>query len=68
MVLHPRQLPIVAGVFAPSADEVAWAHAVVAAFAENEAKGVSAFTLDDGTFVDYPVVFRAQSILRDAGS
>ena len=67
MVLHPRQLPIVAGVFAPSADEVAWANAVVAAFAENEAKGVSAFTLDDGTFVDYPVVYRAQSILRDAG-
>jgi citrate lyase subunit beta/citryl-CoA lyase len=67
MVLHPQQLPVVAEVFAPSADEIAWAQTVVAAFAENEAKGISAFKLDDGTFVDYPVVHRAQSILRDAG-
>lgn len=68
MVLHPQQLPVVAEVFAPSADEIAWAQTVVAAFAENEAKGISAFKLDDGTFVDYPVVHRAQSILRDAGA
>ena len=67
MVLHPQQLPVVAEVFAPSADEIAWAQTVVAAFAENEAKGISAFKLEDGTFVDYPVVHRAQSILRDAG-
>lgn len=66
MVLHPQQLPVVAGVFAPSDTEVAWAQAVVAAFAEHEAKGISAFQLDDGTFVDYPVVYRAQAILRDA--
>ena len=67
MVLHPQQLPVVAEVFAPSADEISWAQTVVAAFAENEAKGISAFKLEDGTFVDYPVVHRAQSILRDAG-
>jgi citrate lyase subunit beta/citryl-CoA lyase len=67
MVLHPQQLPVVAEVFAPSADEITWAQTVVAAFAENEAKGISAFKLDDGTFVDYPVVHRAQSIQRDAG-
>ena len=66
MVLHPQQLPVVAEVFAPSADEITWAQTVVAAFAENEAKGISAFKLEDGTFVDYPVVHRAQSILRDA--
>jgi citrate lyase subunit beta/citryl-CoA lyase len=67
MVLHPQQLPVVAEVFAPSADEITWAQTVVAAFAEHEAKGISAFKLEDGTFVDYPVVHRAQSILRDAG-
>lgn len=66
MVLHPQQLPVVAEVFAPSADEITWAQTVVAAFAENEAKGISAFKLEDGTFVDYPVVHRAQSILREA--
>jgi citrate lyase subunit beta/citryl-CoA lyase len=68
MVLHPQQLPVVAEVFAPSADEISWAQTVVAAFAEHEAKGISAFKLEDGTFVDYPVVHRAQSILRDAGA
>ncbi len=67
MVLHPRQLPIVASVFAPSATEIAWAEAVEAAFVEHEARGVSAFQLEDGTFVDYPVVYRARAILRDAG-
>ena len=67
MVLHPQQLPIVAAVFAPTPDEVVWAQAIVEAFAEHEAKGVSAFTMPDGTFVDYPVVYRAQAILRDAG-
>lgn len=66
MVLHPQQFPIVAGVFAPSADEIAWAQAIVDAFAEHEAKGVSAFKMPDGTFVDYPVVYRAEAILRDA--
>ena len=66
MVLHPQQLPVVAEVFAPSAEEITWSQTVVAAFAEHEAKGISAFKLEDGTFVDYPVVHRAQSILRDA--
>ena len=66
MVLHPQQLPIVAEVFAPTPDEIAWAQAIVDAFAEHEAKGVSAFKMPDGTFVDYPVVYRAQAILRDA--
>ena len=67
MVLHPQQLPVVAEVFAPSTDEITWAQTVVAAFAEHETKGISAFKLEDGTFVDYPVVHRAQSILREAG-
>ena len=66
MVLHPQQLPIVAAVFAPSADEIAWAQAIVDAFAEHEAKGISAFKMPDGAFVDYPVVDRARAILRDA--
>ena len=43
MVLHPQQLPVVAEVFAPSADEITWAQTGVAAFAELEAKGISAF-------------------------
>ena len=68
MVLHPQQLPVVAEVFAPSADEITWAQTVVAAFAEHEARGISAFKMEDGTFVDYPVVDRARAVLRDAGA
>lgn len=64
MALHPRQIGPVADVFAPSADEIAWARAVVAAFADAEARGVSSIRLDDGTFVDYPVAYRAREILR----
>ncbi len=67
MVLHPRQLAPVAGAFAPTADELAQARAVVLAFAEAEARGVSSLRLDDGTFIDYPVVYRAREILRAAG-
>lgn len=67
MVLHPQQLPVVAAVFAPTEEEVAWARAVDEAFAKAEAEGVSSLKLDDGTFVDYPVAYRARAILRDAG-
>ena len=67
MVLHPQQLPVVAAVFAPTEEEVAWARAVDEAFTKAEAEGVSSLKLDDGTFVDYPVAYRARAILRDAG-
>ena len=66
MVLHPRQLPITAEVFTPSEDEISWARTVDAAFSEAEARGVSSIKLEDGSFVDYPVVNRARAILRDA--
>lgn len=67
MVLHPQQLPVVAEVFAPTEEEVAWARAVDEAFTKAEAEGISSLKLDDGTFVDYPVAYRARAILRDAG-
>jgi citrate lyase subunit beta/citryl-CoA lyase len=67
MVLHPQQLPVVASVFAPTEEEVAWARAVDEAFTKAEAEGVSSLKLDDGTFVDYPVAYRARAILKDAG-
>jgi citrate lyase subunit beta/citryl-CoA lyase len=52
----------------PSAEELAQAGRIVAAFKEAEAKGAAAIQLD-GQMIDYPVVYRAQSILdafRDA--
>ena len=62
--IHPTQVPVVNGVFSPTEEEVAFARKVVAAFAEAEAAGSSAFQID-GKFVDYPIVYRAQRIVRD---
>lgn len=66
-VLHPRQVPVVAAAFAPSAEELWWARRVDEAFREAEAAGVSSIRLDDGTFVDYPIAHRARALLADDG-
>lgn len=62
-VIHPGQLPTVARTFAPSADEIAWARRVDQAFAEAEREGRSAVRLSDGTFIDYPIAYRARALL-----
>jgi citrate lyase subunit beta / citryl-CoA lyase len=63
VALHPRQMPIVTAAFAPDERELAWAHAVDAAFREAEAAGVASIKLADGTFVDYAVAARARDLL-----
>ncbi|MES0120239.1 CoA ester lyase [Mesorhizobium sp. C277A] len=67
LAIHPTQVAIFNEAFSPSAQEVEWARAVVAA--ENDAadRGLSAFSLD-GRMVDPPVVRRAHEILTLAGS
>jgi len=62
--IHPRQLGTIHDVFTPSAEELAWAHAVLDAFA---AAGGNAVRLPDGEFVDLPVAGRAQRLLELAG-
>jgi citrate lyase subunit beta/citryl-CoA lyase len=64
-VLHPRQVPVVAAAFAPTAEELRWARRVDEAFRAAEAAGVSSIRLDDGTFVDYPIAHRARALLVD---
>ena len=63
LVLHPRQLPIVAAAFAPDERELTRAREVDRAFREAEAAGVSSIQLADGTFVDYPVAARARDLI-----
>lgn len=63
-VLHPAQLPVVARVFAPSDEQIAWARQVDEVFSEAERQGRAAVRLPDGTFVDPPVAHRARSLLR----
>jgi citrate lyase subunit beta/citryl-CoA lyase len=58
--IHPRQIPILHEVFAPSARDLEWAREVLAAF---DAAGRGATRLPDGEFVDLPVAQRAQRLL-----
>ena len=58
--IHPRQVPIIHDVFAPSPEEVAWAKAVMEAF---EKSGGAATRTASGEFVDMPVAERARRIL-----
>jgi citrate lyase subunit beta/citryl-CoA lyase len=62
MCIHPAQLAAVNRAFAPSAEQVAWAERVVAAYEEGIREGRGAVALD-GVLVDHPVVERARTIL-----
>jgi citrate lyase subunit beta/citryl-CoA lyase len=61
-VIHPAQVPILNEEFAPSADEVASARGIVAAYDEAVAAGRGSISVD-GKMVDVPVVLRAQEVL-----
>ncbi|MER8589307.1 CoA ester lyase [Mesorhizobium sp. M1338] len=67
LAIHPTQVAIFNEAFSPSAQEVEWARAVVAAENDAAARGLSAFSLD-GRMVDPPVVRRAHEILTLAGN
>jgi citrate lyase subunit beta/citryl-CoA lyase len=64
LVIHPDQIEPVNRVFTPSDQEIAFARKVVEAFAQAEAAGHAAITLEGGKFVDYPVVHQARRLLR----
>ncbi|KAA9393284.1 CoA ester lyase [Kocuria coralli] len=55
--IHPAQVAAVAGIFAPTPDEIEWARSVVDA--DDGATAV------DGSMVEAPVIARARAILRD---
>lgn len=60
LCIHPAQIPAAAGAFAPTDEDIAWAHSVVDA-----ADGASAV---GGSMVDAPVIARARRVLVDDGS
>jgi citrate lyase subunit beta/citryl-CoA lyase len=63
LCVHPDQVPLVNAAYLPSAEEIARAERIVAAFKEAEAKGAAAIQVD-GQMIDYPIVYRAQSLLE----
>jgi citrate lyase subunit beta/citryl-CoA lyase len=63
--IHPSQIRIVHEAFAPSAQEVAKARRIVAAFEEAEAAGVAVVSLGS-KMIDPPVVERARRLVSQA--
>ena len=63
LCIHPAQVPVIHGVFAPAAAELDWARRVLAAHRDG---GPGAFMLD-GRMVDAPVIARARQVLAQAG-
>ena len=61
--IHPEQVAVVNAAYSPSAEEVAMAVRIVAAFREAEAKGSAAIQVD-GQMIDYPVVHQAERLLE----
>ena len=66
LCIHPEQVPVVNECYSPSAEEVARAERIVAAFKDAEAKGSAAIQVD-GQMIDYPLVREAERVLRAAG-
>ena len=62
LCVHPDQLAPVNAAYQPSAEELARAERIVAAFRQAEARGEAAVQVD-GQMVDYPVAYRAQALL-----
>ncbi|WP_425953885.1 HpcH/HpaI aldolase/citrate lyase family protein [Xylanimonas sp. McL0601] len=64
LCIHPSQVPVIRGAYAPSPDDVAGAREVLAAAARAPSSGVFAL---DGRMVDGPVLKQARAVLRHAG-
>ena len=62
MAIHPTQVDVMHTVFSPSAQEVAYARGLIAAFREGEARGVGAVKFE-GMMVDYANVRLAERTL-----
>ena len=60
--VHPVQVEILNRVFAPSEEEIAWAHRVIEAAAKAKRDGAGVFTVD-GRMVDLPIITRARDII-----
>ncbi len=63
--IHPDQLPVIADVFTPSADQLADARAVVDAYEAGIREGRGGVHID-GRFIDAPVAQRARRVLEAA--
>jgi len=65
MAIHPAQVPVINEVFTPTADAIARARAIIAAFDANPGKGAVAI---DGVMYDRPHLERARQLLARAAA
>ncbi len=65
MAIHPSQIPVIAGAFTPTDEEVARALRLVEAHARHQAAGTGVFVLE-GRMVDWPMVRAAERLLARA--
>lgn len=63
LCIHPDQVSDANEGYGPTVEEIAEAERIVAAFRQAEAKGSAAIEVD-GRMVDYPIVHRAERLLR----
>jgi citrate lyase subunit beta / citryl-CoA lyase len=65
LVIHPDQIAVINGVFAPTQEEIDDAQAIVTAFDEALQNGMAAIQVG-GKMIDYPVAALAKRILEKA--
>jgi citrate lyase subunit beta / citryl-CoA lyase len=65
LCIHPDQIAPVNEAYLPSAEEVARAERIVAAFEQAELRGSAAIQVE-GQMIDYPIVHRARAVLQAA--
>jgi citrate lyase subunit beta/citryl-CoA lyase len=65
LAIHPSQVPVINEVFTPTADQIAKAKAVIAAFAAQPGAGAIGI---DGKMYDRPHLIRAQALLERVGA
>jgi citrate lyase subunit beta/citryl-CoA lyase len=63
--IHPAQIPVIHGPFAPSASEIEKASKIVAAFEDAQKRGLGVVSLGS-KMIDPPVVERAQKLVERA--
>ena len=63
--IHPTVVPVLNEVFSPSAEAIAEAERILAAYEEATDAGIGAITVD-GKMIDVPVVERARKLLAEA--
>lgn len=66
LCIHPKQTGIVDSAFRPTEAEIEKSREIVRVFEEAEQSGKASVKLKDGTFIDYPVYYRAQKRLLKA--